>query len=141
MTEVRFTVPGILPGWQRAGGNGSRRFTQEQTRNAEAEVAAWGRQAMAGRQLLAGPLGMELTLLDPIPESWSAAKRAKMAGQWVTVKPDGDNRMKLALDALNGVCYRDDAQIAQWAGCKRYVRDGEKARAEVTITTLDRVEG
>ena len=33
--------------------------------------------------------------------------------RWHTIKPDGDNLVKLIKDALNGVAWRDDAEVAR----------------------------
>lgn len=35
-------------------------------------------------------------------------------------RPDGDNILKIAADALNGVAYHDDKQITDWDLKKRY---------------------
>jgi|TARA_R110000824_G_scaffold292171_1_gene480570 Holliday junction resolvase RusA-like endonuclease len=57
-----------------------------------------------------------------IPKSWSKAKHL-LAIDGLTVrpgKPDLDNYLKIVLDALNGVVYKDDAQVQQVSGLKRY---------------------
>lgn len=124
MAEIRFTVPGILPGWQRAGKSGKRHFTEAQTRDAKVEVAAWARQAAAGK-LLAGPLGMEMTV-------WLPAKGKASEGGYVAVKPDLDNLVKLVMDACNKVAWKDDAQVARQVVEKRY----GAPRAEVRVWEL-----
>lgn len=45
-----------------------------------------------------------------------------------TKKPDSDNIIKIILDALNGVCYHDDAQI--------YSINFEKKYAEIPETKI-----
>jgi len=47
-----------------------------------------------------------------MPKSWHKNKRAEMAGKPHTTKPDGDNLIKVIADALNGIAYTDDKQIA-----------------------------
>ena len=39
---------------------------------------------------------------------------------WQTSKPDADNYAKLILDALNGVLWRDDAQVVRLFAEKVY---------------------
>ena len=121
MSALSFIVPGILPGWQRAGKNGKRHFTPEMTAAAKREIAAHGRQAAAG-VLLEGALCLVCHVYLPVPASWSNKRRvAAWAGEeWPAGKPDWDNLGKLVSDALNGVCYKDDAQISDGRVIKRY---------------------
>lgn len=135
MAEITFTVPGIMPGWQRSGQSGKRHFTQPQTAKAQLEVAAWARQSSRGI-MLTGPLGLLLTVWFPVPDSWSQKRKAAAYGAWMTVKPDYDNLAKLVGDALNKVVYADDASIADGRTVKRYVGAGERARSEVRLWEL-----
>jgi Holliday junction resolvase RusA-like endonuclease len=66
----------------------------------------------------------------PVAPSWSRKKRqAALAGALhPTGKPDLDNCVKLLMDALNGILWRDDAQVTDIAVIKRY--------AEIAQTTL-----
>lgn len=104
-------VPGAPVGWQRTNGNGKRRYTAPKTRSKEAEIAQWARIAMAGRQPFTGAVRVEVIAWMPVPDSWSKRKKSTaIAGDiYPTAKPDGDNILKLALDALNGVAWKDDA--------------------------------
>jgi Holliday junction resolvase RusA-like endonuclease len=38
---------------------------------------------------------------------------------------DGDKLMRAALDALTGVVYKDDSQVARWSGSKTYSTEPE----------------
>lgn len=49
---------------------------------------------------------------------------------------DLDNLVKLIGDALNGVAYRDDAQIVELVARKRYAEPGEVCATRVTLTPL-----
>jgi Holliday junction resolvase RusA-like endonuclease len=64
-------------------------------------------------------------------EVWSARKR--QANRWHTAKPDADNIAKLVGDALNGIAWRDDAQIARATVEKFY---GDEPRLAVRIERL-----
>lgn len=125
MTEIRFTVPGVLPGWQRAGKSGKRHFTQAQTAGAESELAAWARQTMAGRPMLKGEVGLRIISGRPMPKGWSISKRREAVERGMAlpmVKPDWDNLGKL-VDAFNGVVVTDDAQIVDGRVIKVYMHD------------------
>ena len=67
-----------------------------------------------------------------IPKSASKKKRAAMLAGAArpTKKPDADNVLKAVADSLNGIAYKDDAQIASASLDKYY---GEAPRLEVTL--------
>jgi Holliday junction resolvase RusA-like endonuclease len=111
MTRLWFTVPGEPRGWARARTQGARFFTDTKTRSEKQAVAAWAIEA--GARIIEGPVDVRLTAYLRIPKSATKKARAAMlAGtERPTKKPDGDNLAKLALDALNGVCWRDDVQV------------------------------
>ena len=50
--------------------------------------------------------------------------------------PDLDNIVKLVADALNGVFYKDDSQIAQLKAEKIYCNPSEKPKTEIHIEQL-----
>lgn len=108
---LRVYVPGAPVGWQRSGGNGKRRYTAPKTRAKEAEIAAYAACAMIGRAKFTGAVRVEVIAWMPVPESWSAKKKALAIGGKIrpTAKPDSDNILKLVLDALNGIAWKDDA--------------------------------
>lgn len=51
----------------------------------------------------------------PIPKSWSKRKKKEAIAGLImpTTKPDGDNILKVVLDALNGLAYDDDRQVVK----------------------------
>jgi Holliday junction resolvase RusA-like endonuclease len=55
-------------------------------------------------------------------------------------RPDVDNLAKLAMDALNGVFWIDDAQIADLTVTKRY-RDTPGTSVSITMLTGTKGEG
>lgn len=65
----------------------------------------------------------------PMPKSWSVKKRATMTGQFHRQKPDLDNILKAAQDALFG----DDSSIAYAVAEKRW-DDGSGPRLEVELS-------
>ena len=71
---------------------------------------------------LVGPLYLVVVARMPVPQSFSATRRAQaLQGRLhPTGRPDVDNVAKLVLDALNGLYWRDDAQIVEMAASKAY---------------------
>lgn len=58
----------------------------------------------------------------PIPQSWSKRKKKEAIAGLImpTTKPDGDNILKVVLDALNGLAYDDDKQVVKMCIIKAY---------------------
>ena len=78
------------------------------------------------------PVSVHIRAYYGIPKSTGKAKSEEMlSGRIIPLKkPDLDNVCKIVCDALNGVAYADDRQIAELSCCKFYSR---KPRIEVTI--------
>lgn len=57
-----------------------------------------------------------------VAKSHSNIKKQKMLANELqcTKKPDADNIVKVVLDALNKVAYRDDAQVVELVAIKRW---------------------
>lgn len=68
-----------------------------------------------------GAVAVDMVAVYPVPESWSKAKRVRaMTGLLLPAKkPDCDNILK-QMDALNGVAWRDDAQVVRASIVKKY---------------------
>ena len=67
-----------------------------------------------------GPL--EITVDLPVPASWSGKRRdAALRGDIrPTSRPDTDNYVKAALDAINAIAVADDSLVVELAAEKRY---------------------
>lgn len=124
--SVEITLPGLPRGKGRprfsSRGGRVRTYTDEKTASFEGALRMAGAVAMGDREPLACALAADVTAVFPIPDSWSKTKRdAALAGAVrPTGKPDVDNIAKAALDGLNGIAYRDDAQIVRATVTKRY---------------------
>ena len=72
----------------------------------------------------------------PIPKSASKRKRQAMLEKKIrpTKKPDWDNVGKVICDSLNGIAYRDDAQVVDSMVRKFY---GETPKVVVTIEEIE----
>lgn len=138
--DVRFTVPGEPVGKGRprvstVGGH-ARMFTPAKTASYEGLIALAGTEAMAGRQLIEGPVMVEMRIVQAIPQSMSKKRKAMaIAGElFPTKKPDMDNVIKAIYDGLNGVVWKDDVQVVDAFVKKRY---GEKPGVHVRVLELE----
>lgn len=78
------------------------------------------------------PIGLLVRAYLEIPKSWPkkdvlAALRGEI---YPLSKPDHDNFMKMASDALNGLVYRDDSLVTDSHQIKRY---SENPRMEIEV--------
>jgi Holliday junction resolvase RusA-like endonuclease len=87
--------------------------------------------AMHGHDMLVGPLEVRVEARFAVPASWSNKKStAALAGTIrPTGKPDADNILK-ALDAFNGVVWKDDSQVVDGRIVKIY---GDEPGLAVTV--------
>lgn len=113
---VRLHIPGEPQGKQRHRTTRSgHTYTPDKTRQYEERVRLAYRLRYGDQMQWGGKIPLKMTVLAgyKIPES--ASKRTKCAMQKgdirPTKKPDADNVLKVIADSLNGLCYRDDAQI------------------------------
>lgn len=124
---VEFTVPGLhgkdRPRITRTG----HAYTPEATKAYEERIRwAWRGATQGKLPPLEGPVAVTLKAYHPIPQSTPKAKRARMLSGELrpVVKPDVDNVVKIALDALNGLAYIDDKQVVALAAEKHYTEGG-----------------
>ncbi len=108
---VHINFNGKLIGKGRPRFGKGRTYTPAKTVAAEKSLGWEAKLAMAGRPLFQGPLRLVVNIVSGMPKSWSKKKRAETV--YITGKPDADNQIKLVGDALNGVVWEDDSQIAE----------------------------
>lgn len=125
-------VPGEAVPFARSGGNGKRRYTPSKQRSAMQALGTYANLAMQGKPPLTGPLHLQLRATYLFPASWSQKKRAVTL--WKTSRPDTDNIVKLAKDAMNKIVFQDDAQIVWFEEQKKY---GVRASLVITVTPLE----
>ena len=124
MAGVAFMVPGPVRGKGRPRTRIAGAFavvhTDAKTRSYEGDVKASASHAMNGRPLLVGALVVRMTARF-VPPQASKRKVARMleGAERPTKKPDIDNIAKV-MDALNGVVFRDDAQVCSMSIEKIY---------------------
>ena len=115
-----FTVAGVPKGKARPRFWNGRAVTPATTREYEQEVA-WSAKA-GGVRVLDGPIVLDVIATFPIAESWSKAKKEQaLAGQLPHLsRPDADNVLKIVCDSLNGIAWKDDAQVVDARVRKKY---------------------
>ena len=121
---LTFEVPG------EPRGKGRPRFTRDghpytdnETRTYEQKIIAYYRKQLgAFRWADSAFVSVYITAVYPIPKSATKAATAGMqAGRILpSRKPDIDNVLKVVLDALNGVAYKDDSRVTQVSARKVY---------------------
>ena len=121
---IVFEVPG------EPRGKGRPRFTKEghaytdsETRAYEKKIMAYYRQQLRDFRWGDGAcVSVEVTAVYPIPKSATKASLAAIqAGRILPKrKPDIDNVLKVVLDSLNGIAYKDDSQVVMISGKKIY---------------------
>lgn len=95
---IKFTVTTEPVPFKRAMTNGKRRFNDPRYSDFKSYVGAHAKVAMAGRVPFDGAIRIHVDVFTKYePTSLKAG--------------DVDNHLKAAMDALNGICYRDDRQI------------------------------
>lgn len=134
-----FTVPGEpkgkgRPRFSRASG---RPYTPKGTEIYEARVAMEFRAEYPEVTPTEKPIELWLSANFGIPKSWPKRKRASAPGLPCMKKPDADNILKAVCDGLNGIAYKDDAQITEVHLMKAY---GEVPFVRVTIVEAEEEE-
>ena len=97
-------------------------YTPAKTANWEAVIRADAIQALSkqGGKMLKGALDLTAVFYLQMPKSISK----RMIGIALpTKRPDLDNLLKAVKDALRGIVYRDDSQIADVLCKKRYTNE------------------
>ena len=113
-------------------------YTPAATRKYEAHGRLAAQEAMNGRPPVAVPVRAEISVDLPVPISWSGKRRdAALRGEIrPTSRPDTDNYVKAALDAVNAIVVTDDSLVVELAAEKRYAI---VPQLTITITPLPAV--
>ncbi len=134
MDSVTFEIPGPIKGKGRPRATKTGIiYTPKETVQYENLVKMCFRDS-ANTKFFESPLEASITAYYEIPKSTTKKNReAMILGKILpTKKPDIDNIAKIILDSLNGIAYKDDAQIVRCVVTKLYSKCG-MPRVEVTI--------
>ena len=100
MSTIKFTVTTEPVPFKRAMTNGKRRYNAPRYSDFKEYVGAHAKVAMNGQAPFDGAIRINVTVSTKYqPTSLKSG--------------DVDNHLKAAMDALNGICYRDDRQIVE----------------------------
>lgn len=100
-----------------------RAYTPKKTADYEKAIRAAFKGA--GGELTEYPVRVSITAYYRIPQSANKRMQAQMeAGEILPMKKvDADNCAKVVCDALNGIAYKDDAQVCELFVQKLYSRE------------------
>jgi len=94
------------------------------------------KRAWPSDQMFDGPVRVSIIAIFARPKS-ATTKRGPNLRYPCTKKPDWDNIAKSICDALNGVAYRDDAQVADGRVERWIAAAGEEERTIVTVEAIE----
>lgn len=149
---IEFSVAGqpVPQGSSRAfrAGEGARLVSTTPRLSAwRTDIATEARAAMLGRSaILAGPVLVFLTFRPkPRPESHYLPANSRRpvrelrldAPKWNDGTPDADKLARAALDAMTGVVWRDDRQVASLSALTLWPDDGETTGVDVYVRRLE----
>jgi len=86
---------------------------------------------------MAGALAVAVRIYQPIPKAKSSRRcmvQIERGELRPTTRPDADNCIKAALDALEGVAYQNDSQIVSLRAEKHY---SERPRMEIEVEGIE----
>lgn len=139
---VHIVVPGTIVPWKRAqrkrfATGATVTFTDKKVEAYHAVVRLAAERAMDGRAPLDGPLEMSVLAVFEVPASWSGKRRREALAGTIqkTTRPDLENSLKGAQDAMQSVVYRDDSQIVSYAACSKVY--GDRPRLEIVLTQIE----
>jgi Holliday junction resolvase RusA-like endonuclease len=135
---IAFTIHGEAtakgrPKFSTRGGF-ARAYTPKKTQDAEYNFQAQAVQYKPSSPLT-GPLVLTLKFYRAkgIPSTKKGLESALRGDIRPIKKPDIDNLSKLVMDAMNGIFWKDDAQVVEKHSYKHY---SENPRIEVTVEVL-----
>ena len=110
--EISFFVSGICVPWERAGGQGKRRFTKPRTKEWQRKV----RMAVIPARM--DSVGKSYPVSGPLGVTMAFGLR-----NGTSMRADLDNLAKSVLDAMNGMAYKDDSQVVSLSARKFLATD------------------
>lgn len=129
-------VPQGRPRLTTIGGH-PRAYDPKKSRDYKAYIQLCVKEQGEPAEPFEGAISLMITEYRAIPKSWSQKKhKAAVDGSVTpTTKPDWDNIGKAVSDALNGIVWKDDAQIVDAYVRKFYDND---PRVEIEVDLYER---
>lgn len=108
-------------------------YTPAKTKAFEQAVAFTARATMGPQPLIEGTCEVDIYATFKPPKSWSRKKTEYVMGLPYTSRTDADNQIKAVCDALNGIVYNDDRQVADVKITRRY---GKQDAFRITVMEI-----
>jgi Holliday junction resolvase RusA-like endonuclease len=121
---------------QRAGKTISYTPSQHPVHTFKAAIAAAWHNTHS--QPFAGPVEMSIIAFFPRPKSLQR-KSKPQTRLWHDKRPDIENVAKSVLDALNGLAYHDDSQVASLTMAKYICGNSDTIGVEITVNQARRL--
>jgi len=128
--SVEFWIPvkGLPKERPRMSKKSSAVYTPQKTKDFEKEVAIWVKMKLPKPwKLLEGAVDLTVDFHFGKPIN------AKPKRRFHTIRPDLDNLVKAVKDSLNGVVWKDDAQVCSLHTSKRFVYGVEENYIRIYI--------
>lgn len=133
--KISFEIPGKPCGKGRPRLGRYAVYTPDKTKNYEALLKYIFIHQFKDFTPFEGAVRAKITAIFEVPKSYSKKKTAMLLNSRLncTSKPDTDNIAKIVLDSLNGLAFKDDAQITKLEVEKSY---GEQAKVIVELEEI-----
>lgn len=143
--EIEFEVPGKPMGEPRkrvrvvkSGGRAfAMHYPAKEAVEYRARITEAATRAMraAGIAMFEGACLVQISALWELPKSrWK--RKAPVPPHARVAKPDADNVAKIVCDALNGVAFRDDSQVACLTVVKINAAQGQVGKLKVVVAPI-----
>lgn len=119
-----------------------RAYTPKTTADYEAKVAKAYTDKYGASEPCEKPIVVSIQAVFPIPSSFRKAEKEKARKGLIkpTKKPDIDNIIKIILDGLNGVAFKDDSQVTMVHASKKYYNGDSQDTDGFVIVELEEKE-
>lgn len=110
-TKLRLRIPIIPQSWSGRGQTkAGHRYKLPRLRDYQAAIREHWQRTYPKHVPLSGPIKLEMTFIFTRPKG-KVWKKKPMPREPHVVRPDRTNLIKAVEDALNGIAWRDDAQV------------------------------
>lgn len=132
--SIRFTIPGRPQAKERPRTANGHTYTPRRTKDYETLVSdCWHLSTKFDFKTLEGPLEVSIVWAKQVPKSWSKKRKEEaLWGVYAVDRMDLDNVTKSVLDALNGLAYHDDSQVAVLHVFRVYVTQEDSVTVEIS---------
>jgi len=129
---ISFEVPVRPVAFARSGIHGKRHYTPKRQATYRESVRLFAKLAMGSSKPLRGPVALNITAQYQYTTKMSNERKNSVL--WKTTRADLDNCIKEVADALNTICFVDDAQVASIIAQKVW---GPESLVRIQITELE----